>query len=104
MPADNLVAAIDLGTSKTVVLIADRLPGRAPNVIGYAEELSVGVTQGEIIDTPAALGAVQHAITAAERVAGVFNQVRHARFSISGECLHGFRCSGFASIHPKNGG
>ena len=98
MPRNNLVAAIDIGTTKTVVLIGEILPGRRLNIIGLGERPGVGVRKGEIVDMAAAKETVHRAFADAESSAGVVGDVRHAYLSLTGTHLEGRRHVGSASV------
>ncbi|SFV85305.1 Cell division protein FtsA [hydrothermal vent metagenome] len=49
MASGDILAAIDIGSSKIVILLGDKKEGRL-EVIGYAKGPSVGVKKGEIVD------------------------------------------------------
>ena len=76
-----VLAALDVGASKVVSLIArltpieasETLPGRTHRckVLGVGHQRSRGVKAGAIVDLDAAEGAVRLAIDAAERMSGV---------------------------------
>lgn len=98
MSRNNLVAAIDIGTSKTVVLIGEILPGRRLNIIGLGERPGAGVRKGEIVDMIAAKEAVHLAFSDAESSAGVVGDVPSAYISLTGTHLEGRRDIGSASV------
>lgn len=50
MADSNYIASVDIGSSKIVVLIADRLDDGLLEVVGYAKGASMGVKKGEIVD------------------------------------------------------
>ncbi len=98
MPRNNLVAAIDIGTTKTVVLIGELLADRRLNIIGLGERPSAGLRKGEIFDMSAAKEVVHSAFADAEKVAGIPGQVRHAYLSLTGTHLEGRRYVGSTSV------
>lgn len=98
MPRNNLVASVDIGTSKTVVFIAEIRPGRSLNLIGFGERPSAGLRKGEIFDMNAAKEVVQNAFADAESNAGVVGDVTRAYLSLSGSHLQGRRYVGSASV------
>lgn len=98
MPRNNLVAAIDIGTTKTVVLIGEILPDRRLNIIGLGERPSTGLRKGEIFDMTAAKEVVHNAFSDAEKTAGVVGDVRHAYLSLTGSHLEGRRYVGSTSV------
>src|ERR1700704_1260542 len=84
--SDNLITAIDLGSSKTVVLVAEVTTGglgyRGP---GVAE--SRGSHKGGIVDLDRAAASIQKAVEQAENSAGA--PVEHAIVGIGGSHVRG---------------
>ena len=67
----NVLAAIDVGTSKVCTIIAGRpAPGRL-NVLGHGVVPSRGLEKGNVADGPAAESAIRESVAAAEQAAGV---------------------------------
>ena len=78
----NILAAIDVGTSKVCTIIASRpAPGRL-NVLGHGVVPSRGLEKGNVADGPAAESAIRESVAAAEQAAGV--SVRSAFVGIAG--------------------
>ncbi|OHE72920.1 MAG: cell division protein FtsA [Verrucomicrobia bacterium GWF2_51_19] len=67
----RIVGAVEIGTSKVLVLVGDFVRGQTLNIIGMGQSTSVGVKKGEIVDFKAASGATHAALMAAEKSAGV---------------------------------
>lgn len=96
MSRSKIVGAIEIGTSKVVVLVAEMLDGRAMNIIGRGQSTNLGMKKGEIVDIRSVSDCTHAAILSAERSAGV--QIGHVYLSLSGGHLSGFRHPGATSI------
>lgn len=83
----GLIAALDIGSSKIVCLIARR-DEAGPQVIGMGHQLSRGVRHGVIVDLDAATKAIVSAVHAAEQMAG--SQIERVVVNLSGG-FHGSR-------------
>ena len=64
----NVLAAIDVGTSKVCTIIASRSNGRGLRVLGHSIVPSGGLEKGNVADVPAAEKAIRESVAAAERV------------------------------------
>jgi len=96
MSRSKIVGAIEIGTSKVVVLVAEMNDGRSMNIIGRGQSTNSGMKKGEIIDIRAVSDCTHAAIMAAERDAGV--HIEHVYLSMSGSHLWGFRHAGATAI------
>ena len=81
-PRGEVIAALDVGTSKVVCFIARIADDGAPQVVGIGHQLSHGVRGGTVVDMEAAEKAIGHAVSAAERLAG--ESVRDVVVNLSG--------------------
>ncbi len=71
MVNSQIIGAVEIGTSKVVVLIGEVLNGKTLNIVGMGVSSSRGVKKGEIIDFNAASDCTHAAIMSAENSAGV---------------------------------
>src|SRR5690625_2701836 len=71
MGKSKIIGAVEIGTSKVVVLIGDIVNGRSLSIIGMGECSSNGVIKGDITDFKNASDCTHAAILAAEKQAGV---------------------------------
>lgn len=67
----KIIGAVEIGTSKIVVLIGEIVNEKTLNIVGMGVSTSRGVKKGEIIDFNAASDCTHAAIMAAEESAGV---------------------------------
>ena len=80
-PASGLVAAVDIGTTKTCCFIAKR-DGNAPRIVGIGHQIARGVKNGVIVDIEAASHSIATSVNAAEQMAG--EQIAEIVVNISG--------------------
>ncbi len=66
----NLVAALDIGSTKIACLIARVEAGGTIRIAGVGHQVSKGIRNGMIADMDAARGAIAHAVESAESMAG----------------------------------
>jgi cell division protein FtsA len=96
MSRSKIVGAIEVGTSKVVVLVAEMSDGRSMNIIGRGQSTNAGIKKGEIVDIRSVSDCTHAAILAAERSAGA--QIEHVYLSLSGGHISGFRHPGATTI------
>src|SRR5581483_2257688 len=68
-PRGSIVAAVDIGTSKTCCFIA-RVEPDEPRILGIGHQVSRGVKGGTIVNLEAAGDSIRNAVHAAEQMAG----------------------------------
>ncbi len=101
MSRSKIIGAIEIGTSKVVVLVAEFSNGRSMNIIGSGQSTNAGMKKGEIIDIRAVSDCTHAAISAAEKDAG--ERIEHVYLSLSGSHLTGFRNAGATAITGSEG-
>lgn len=80
--APNIVAVVDIGTSKIVALIAKVSSNGRMELIGLGRHPSRGLRCGVVVDIDATVDAIQVAVDAAEQMAGI--RMEHAYIGIAG--------------------
>jgi cell division protein FtsA len=95
-PRGSIVAAIDVGTTKTCCFIA-RVEAH-PRIIGIGHQIGRGVRRGTIVDLDAAAHSIRGAVHAAEEMAG--ETIDRAVVNLSG----GFAASRIARTEIDIGG
>ncbi len=81
-PKGSLIAALDLGTTKSVCFIARVAEDGGCHVIGIGHHAAEGLRFGTVVDLVRASQSAAHAIAAAEKMAGV--EIDQAAVSLSG--------------------
>ncbi len=101
MGSTKIIAGVEIGTSKVVVLVGEVVPGHGLNIIGMGQSTSVGMRKGEIEDLSAVSDCTHAAILSAEKSAG--SQIEHVYLSKSGPSLVGMSSHGVTSVNsPDN--
>lgn len=67
---NELIAALDVGTTKTCCLIARVSAGGTPQVVGIGHQMSRGLKSGTVVDLEAVEASILHTVHAAEQMAG----------------------------------
>lgn len=70
MPKDKVATGIDVGSSKTVTLIATCPPDEPVNVIGVSSLPSRGLRKGQVVDIEETVEVISRSLEEAERMAG----------------------------------
>jgi cell division protein FtsA len=71
MARDNILSAIDIGTSKITTLIASMSDDGIANIVGVSTVTSRGLRKGQVVNIEEASSAISQSIESAERMAGV---------------------------------
>ena len=95
----NLIVSLDIGTSKTVVLVGEIKPEGTLEVIGVGIHESYGIKNGMVINIDAMLCAIQHALGDAELMADC--KIREVYTGIAGSHIRSFNAIGMVLIKDK---
>jgi len=101
MAQSSVIAAIEIGTSKVVVLLGEIFGANAMNIIGHSVCSSKGVKKGIITDLNLASDCVHAAILSAEKKAQV--QIDHVYLAQTGQHLQGDFNVGMANVSSADG-
>ncbi len=101
MSASTIIGAIEIGTSKVAVIIAEVQPGKSLNIVGYGQSSAKGIQKGEIYDFKLASESTHAAILEAEKSAGV--AIEKVYLSQTGAHVKGFFNTGIVNIVASNG-
>ena len=82
---NNLIAALDVGTSKVCCFISRVDDGGGINVVGIGHQVSDGIRAGVVTDMEAVEASVRAAVDGAERMAG--ETIRKVVVSLSGSTI-----------------
>jgi cell division protein FtsA len=101
MVNSRVIGAIEIGTSKTVVLVGEIIGNGQLEIIGKGVASSRGMTKGEIVDFESITNCVHTAILSAERDAG--RKIDSVYISQTGAHLGGFYNEGTVNVSsPDN--
>lgn len=100
MSRTDIVAGLDVGTTKVCMIIAEGEPGGALRVIGEGLVPSDGMRKGVVTDIEKTSHAIAQAAEKAQRVAGVL--VSSVFVGVSGEHIRSMNSKGIVAIaHPR---
>ncbi len=92
---EHFLTAIDVGSAKTRVLVAE-IAGNGLRYRGHGVAESLGSRKGVIVDLEKAVGSIQSAVEQAENSAGV--PIEHALLGIAGPHIRGVNSQGGISF------
>lgn len=100
MNQSTIIGGVEIGTSKTVVLVGEVVEKRMLNIVGIGQARSCGVKKGEIVDFKAASQSVHEALSIAEKSAGTTLDCVY--LSQSGKHLKGFYNTGMVNVSASD--
>jgi cell division protein FtsA len=97
MPKEQIIASLDVGSSKirTVIALLEE-DKKMPNIIGVGVAPSTGMRKGNIIDVDEAISNISAALEDAERMSGA--PVHHVFVGINGNHIESFDSKGVIAI------
>ena len=96
--ATNIIAGLEIGTSKICVVVAEQDAGGALKIIGVGQSLSRGVRKGEIINPTQVGEDLREALSGAEKMADV--EISSVYLGVSGGHIQSFNNRGFHRVVP----
>jgi cell division protein FtsA len=104
MAKSKTISAIDIGSSKTAVLIAQyrqEEPFAKTHIVGVSSVKSRGIRKGQIVNIEEAVSAISEAVDAAERMAGY--NIPKAWLSVGGSHIGSQNSHGIVAISDPHG-
>jgi cell division protein FtsA len=98
----NLVVALDIGTSKVACLVAELGPDGALEVLGMGSHESKGLKKGVVVNIEATVGAIQRALEEAELMADC--KISSAYVGIAGSHIRSFNSTGMVAVKDREVG
>lgn len=95
----NIIAGLDIGTSKIVALVGEVSPDGSIEVIGIGRHPSKGLKRGVVVDIEATVHSIQRAVQEAELMAGC--EVRSVYTGIAGSHIRSLNSHGIVAIRDK---
>jgi cell division protein FtsA len=100
VPDNELVVALDVGTTKICALVAEIDPLGGIHLLGVGQSASAGLRKGIVIDIVTAGANIREAIEAASRVTGI--QISSVVVGVTGQHVSCMNVQGAASITHLN--
>ena len=92
----NIIAGLEIGTSKICAVVGEQKADGSLNIIGVGQSLSRGVRKGEIINPKDVEEDVRDAVAEAEQMADV--EIRKVYLGVTGSHIRGFNQRGFHRV------
>ena len=96
---NDILVALDVGTTKISVLVAQKVDQTSMNIVGIGRAPSYGVSRGMVVDIAQAVHSIKRAVTEAELMAGC--KIEAVTVGISGAHIQSITSQGMIPI--KNG-
>jgi cell division protein FtsA len=101
MPTANIIAGLDLGTTKVTVIIAEIGENGEINVVGIGTNPSQGMRRGVVVNIEKTVEAIGKAVEEAERMAGV--ELASVYTGIAGDHIRSINSRGVIAVSRKSG-
>ena len=95
----NLLVALDIGTSKVVVLVGEVTADKQVEVIGIGSYISRGLKKGVVVNIEATVQSIQRAVEEAELMAGC--EIHSAFTGIAGSHIRSLNSHGIVAIQDN---
>lgn len=93
---DNILVAIDVGTTKICVIVAQKIDAHAVTIIGIGKAPSAGLRKGVVVDIGKTIHAIKSAVKEAEIMSGII--IDSASIGISGGHITSINSQGIVPI------
>jgi len=102
MAKSKIYVGLEIGTTKTCMIVAEIKPDSSVKILGIGEERSSGIRKGEISDFPQARTAVKAALLNAEDVSDV--DIASVFLSVTGSHIQGLNNRGTYRLNDDSSG
>ncbi|SFG63911.1 cell division protein FtsA [Neptunomonas qingdaonensis] len=99
MSDDNMIVALDIGTSKVVCLVAEVMPDGHIEVVGIGSHPSRGLKRGVVINIESTVGSIQRAVEEAELMAGC--KIHSVTVGIAGSHISSLNSHGIVAVRDR---
>ena len=93
---NNHIVALDVGTSKIVVIVAELLPDGVLKIIGLGQHVSKGLKKGVVVNIESTMQAIQRAVEEAELMADC--KIKDVYTGIAGSHIKSLNSHGMVKI------
>src|SRR5579859_4742966 len=99
MPRDDVIVALDIGTTKICTLIAEVDQNRQINIVGVGTAPSAGMRKGVVVNIDEAAAAIQRSVKKCERLSGY--NIESAYVGVTGSHICGTNRRGVVAVSPN---
>jgi cell division protein FtsA len=101
MASSDILAGLDLGTTRTTVLIAEPLDGGDVRILGIGRAESRGIKKGVVVNLERTIQSIEKAVSSAEKMAGV--EIGSVTVGIAGDHIRSINSRGVIGVrNPDN--
>ena len=100
MGSDNVVVALDIGTTKIGAVIAEVSDDGEPKVVGVGTSVSEGLRRGVVVNLEKTVKSISKAVADAELMAGI--EVRSVLAGIAGDHIRSINSRGVIAVSGPN--
>ena len=97
--ANNMIVALDIGTSKVVCLVGEITPAGDIEIIGFASQPSQGLKRGVVVNIESTVGSIQRAVEEAELMAGC--KIHSVTVGIAGSHISSLNSHGIVAVRER---
>lgn len=97
--ANNMIVALDIGTSKVVCLVGEMTPGGDIEIIGFGSQPSQGLKRGVVVNIEATVNSIQRAVEEAELMAGC--KIHSVTVGIAGSHISSLNSHGIVAVRDR---
>lgn len=98
MPRDELIVALDIGTTKICTLVAEVDPHRQLNIVGVGTAPSRGMRKGVVVNIDQAAQAIAQSVRKCERISGC--AIESAFVGVTGAHINSVNRRGVVAVSP----
>ncbi|MDR2016075.1 MAG: cell division protein FtsA [Burkholderiales bacterium] len=95
----NLIVGLDIGTSKTMAIVAEMFPAQELRVIGFGMQPSRGLKKGAVVNIEATMTSIQRALEEAELMANC--HISEVYTGVAGSHIRSLNSGGTVAIKEK---
>src|SRR5579872_3677379 len=99
MPRDEVIVALDIGTTKICTLVAEVDQDRQVNIVGVGTAPSRGMKKGAVVNIDEAAHAIMQSVRKCERLSGYV--IESAYVGITGAHIDGVNRRGVVAVSPN---
>lgn len=99
MPREQVIVALDIGTTKVCTLVAEVDPQRRVNIVGVGTAASRGMRKGVVVDIDEAAQAIVESVRKCERLSGY--SIESAFVGVTGAHISGVNRRGVVAVSPN---
>lgn len=96
LSSENLIVALDIGTTKICVLVAQQIDNKSLDIVAMGYAQSLGISKGIVVDIAQAVHAIKQAVSEAELMAGC--KIEAVNVGISGSHIQSLNSNGMVAI------